>query len=93
MRFVLALGLIVALAGCVSTGPVVEPFTTPDGRVAKIAYCGGIDLQMSNCHVAARESCGGNYEVVEQVETPRVYTMMGSVHSTQSRRIVFICAS
>jgi hypothetical protein len=86
MRAVLLVGLI-ALGSCATTRPVVEPFTTPDGRAGHTAYCGGVYNQMADCHAAARETCKGNYEVISEHQSQR----MVDGYSTENRDMNFIC--
>ena len=87
MRLILVVSAMVALASCATVTPVVEPFVTPDGRAGHVVYCGGASLEMNDCHIAARATCAGNYEVVSSSESQRV---VGDL-STENRRIEFIC--
>lgn len=84
MSRILLLAAAVALGGCATA--IVEPYTTPDGKPALVAYCGGIFRQMTDCHVEARKQCGGNYTVLAEREAPR------SAGGTD-RRIEFQCAT
>lgn len=70
---------------------VTKPFVTPDGKAAFAAFCGGTESDMTQCHAAARETCGGDYTVLRTSELPRTSGVEGSVITTQSRSIEFAC--
>lgn len=91
MRYAVALAGVVALAGCASSTPVVEPFTTPDGKPGHVAYCGGYENQMTSCHEAARKTCGGNYQVLGERESTRYVDNKPT--STMNRRLEFVCSA
>lgn len=71
---------------------VTKPFTTPDGKAAFAAFCGGTESDMTQCHAAAREKCGGDYTVLRTSELPRTSGVDGNTVTTQSRTIEFTCA-
>jgi hypothetical protein len=85
MKRILVLSALL-LASC-ATKPIVDPFTTPDGKPAFIAYCGSDVLTMTDCYNAARTQCGGDYKVLMQSETER------PLGDGQSRRMEFICST
>lgn len=94
MKPFVVLATLMLFGSCATPAtPVVEPFTTPDGKKASIAYCGGDELRMTDCHAAARNSCGGNYSVIESVEMPREISNGPYTYPTVSRRIVFACSA
>ena len=57
-----------AAASCVH----VKPFTTPDGKTAYLVECNGDSLDISSCYDKARETCGGDYEVLRRSEAQQI---------------------
>lgn len=75
-----AMAGILALAGAGLGGCVTaKPYTTPDGRAGHVAYCYTALSPMENCHRKARETCGGDYEVLAQ--------------DVVARRMEFVCTT
>lgn len=95
MKLPIILGALL-VASCAHPAPaihaVTKPFVTPDGKSAFAAFCGGTESDMTQCHAAAREKCGGDYTVLRTSELPRTSGVEGSVITTQSRSIEFTCA-
>lgn len=90
---ILAVVACFAMASCVipkttdifNPEAIIDPFTAPDGRAAFMAHCGGRYSDISYCYAGARKKCGGNYEILKQIEAPRGET------GTENRRIEFVC--
>ena len=54
------LGVMLLLMGCASA----HPMTAPDGRRAFATICERNWQTIADCHKAAREACGGDYDVL-----------------------------
>lgn len=82
----------IALTGCLSDPPP-SSFVAPDGRAAFSVNCsqGG----MTACYTAAREACGGNYEILQAVDAtaPISNARTGQIISVADQRIYVACAS
>jgi hypothetical protein len=72
-----------ATASCVSA----KPFTTPDGKPAYLVECDGDSLDISSCYDKARETCGGDYEVLRRSEAQQIIEDI----STPTRTIEIAC--
>jgi hypothetical protein len=71
------------LGSCTS----VKPFTAPDGRSAYLAKCSGNLNDMTACYAKARETCGGDYEILNRSESQRQIEDV----SRHEREIEFTC--
>lgn len=86
----LMLGAALLLTSC-ATAPTSTPFLSPDGRQAFGVNCG--DFGMSACYTAAREACGGDYEVMESVDKTVPYSnpATGQIYGIADQRLYVIC--
>lgn len=90
MKFVLLVCAAAALGSCASA-PSVTAFQSPDGRPAFAIDCS--DTGLSSCYTTARESCGGNYEIMRTVDgsVPITNPVTGQLVSLNDQRMYVSC--
>lgn len=82
MRLLIVLAALAAVS-CVSA----KPFVTADGRSAFLIKCNGDRLDITSCYDKARESCGGDYDILHRTEDQQIIEDI----STAVRTIEIAC--
>jgi len=75
------------LTGCVTATPII----LPDGSTGYEIKCPGTQRSMGDCMNKARESCGGNYKVVDKEESSGMAFTGYGIMQTRDRSMFVEC--
>lgn len=84
---IVALPLIIALAGCAGEAGNIKNVTLPSGGQGFYIKCNGSSSDWTVCYEAATKACNGKYTIVDKNETI-VPVGTGGVHQDNRNMMV-----